>query len=369
MWLASFKLKEAESKAMEIFIKHYLFSAGIALLVSFLLTPLVRRLCLRMGWMDNPDWRKVNRRPMPRIGGLAIYAGFAVSLLYFILSGSASLDKTKVWGLLASSFVIFLVGFADDTQGLTPRRKLFYQICAAMVASLFGFTIMRVSNPFGTHIDAPAIIGIVLTVLWIVGFTNAINLLDGLDGLAAGVVAIISGSLFFAAVKANSPIVAAYAVILCASALGFLPYNFYPAKIFMGDTGSMVLGFVLALISIEGAQKGATLVTFFVPVVAMGVPAIDTGIAILRRLVRGNKIFEPDKEHIHHQLLYQEGSQREAVVKLYFLTLCFGLIAIGLSGMRGIWAFVALIITAIVTLRAVTNLGFLDFSKRKERKP
>ncbi|MFA5156290.1 MAG: MraY family glycosyltransferase [Candidatus Omnitrophota bacterium] len=335
--------------------------------VTFLLTPLVRLLSLKMGWMDYPDARRVNRKPMPRAGGIAIYVGFVVSLLFFAANAGISFHQVKFWGLLGSSFIIFLVGVADDTKGLSARRKLFYQLSAAMIASLAGFNIIRVSNPFGGHFDAPTLLGIGLTLFWIVGFTNAINLLDGLDGLAAGVGAIISGSLFFAAVKAGNPIVAVLSIALCGSALGFLPHNFYPAKIFMGDTGSMFLGFVISLISIEGAQKGATFVTFFVPIIAMGVPAIDTGIAILRRMIKGNKLFQPDKEHIHHQLLFQEGSQREAVVKLYFLTLCFGLIAIGLSGMQGIWAFIALIVTAIVTLRAVTNLGFLDFTKKKER--
>lgn len=351
-------------------VPDFLVTGGIAALATFLLTPLVRRLCLKMGWLDNPDWRKVNRTPMPRVGGIAIFLGFLAALVYLFIfccpAALATAGKGKVAGLVACSFIIALVGFADDTIGLTPRRKLFYQVCAALLASLFGYSIVRVTNPFGGHFDAPAVLGIALTVVWIVGFTNAINLLDGLDGLAAGVAAIIAGSLFFGAVKGDNRLIAMLAIALAGSALGFLPHNFYPAKIFMGDTGSMFLGFAIALISIEGAHKGATFVTFFVPVVAMGVPVIDTALAILRRLVLGRKVFAPDKEHIHHQLLFQEGSQREAVIKLYFLTLCFGLIAIGLSGMQGIWAFIAIIITALVTLRAVTNLGFLDFSKRKE---
>ena len=346
-------------------IKNYIIPFLLAAAVSFMLTPLVRRLCLKMGWLDNPDWRKVNRKPMPRLGGIAIFVGFILTMLFFLHRGELVVERTKIWGLMGSSFIIFLVGIADDIWGLAARRKLFFQVVAAMIASLFGYTIIKVSSPFGGHFDAPAILGMALTVFWIVGFTNAINLIDGLDGLAAGVVAIIAGTLFFAGIKGNMPLVALLSIALAGSALGFLPYNFYPAKIFMGDTGSMFLGFVIALISIQGAYKGATFVTFFVPIIAMGVPAIDTGLAILRRFVRGDKIFEPDKEHIHHQLLFQEGTQREAVLKIYFLTLCFGSIAIGLSGMRGTWAFVALVITAIVTLRAVSNLGFLDFSKKR----
>lgn len=346
-------------------IKSYFLTFLTAFAISFALTPLVRRLSMKMKWMDNPNYRKINRKPMPLMGGLAIYSGFVISLLFVIFKSSLVTNPYKLWGLLASSFIIVLVGLADDIKGLTPRRKLFYQIAAAGIAYLFGFTIIKVSTPLGGAFHAPVLIGMGLTIFWIVGFTNAVNLLDGMDGLAAGVIAIISGSLFLAALKTNMPIVAILSIGLIGSTLGFLPYNFYPAKIFMGDTGSMFLGFVLALITIEGTFKGATFITFFVPVIAMGVPVLDTGLSILRRLIKGNGVFRPDKQHIHHKLLLQEGSQRDAVIKLYFLTLCFGSIAIGLSGMKGIWAFVGIILTVLATLRLVVRFDFAGFNKKE----
>lgn len=347
--------------------KYYLATFLIAAGITYLLTPLVRRLSLRMGWLDKPNWRKINRKPMPLLGGVAIYLGFVISMLLLISKTPFTYSAHKLLGLLGSSLIIFLVGIEDDTKGLTPRRKLFYQVIAAAIAFLFGFEIIKVSHPFGGVFQIPILISMAITVFWIVGFTNAVNLMDGLDGLASGVVAIIAGSLFFASLRGNNPIAAILSIGLAGSALGFLPYNFYPAKIFMGDTGSMFLGFILALVSIEGAYKGATFVTFFIPIIAMGVPVVDTWLAIFRRLVKGNGVFHADKEHVHHKLLFREGSQREAVITLYFLTACFGSIAIALSRMGGVWAFFAIVITAILTLRWAINSDFFDFIKEIDK--
>lgn len=342
-------------------LKYYLFIFMIAAGVSYLLTPLMRRLSIKMGWLDNPNWRKINNRPMPLLGGVAIYTGIVLSLLLFILTKKVDFQAQKILGLLGSSFVIFLVGIQDDTGFLSARRKFIYQIIAASIAYLFGYHIIEVSDIFGGSFQAPAIISMGLTIFWIVGFTNAINLMDGLDGLAAGVTAIISGSLFFSAVRNDHLIPAVLAVALAGGALGFLRHNFYPAKIFMGDCGSMTLGFMLALISIEGAYKGTTFVTLCIPAIAMALPAMDTLLSILRRLAKGRGIFKADKEHIHHKMLVYEGSQKEAVLKLYLLTGSFGLIATALSRMKGIWAFLAIALTAVLALRWIINSKFLDF--------
>ena len=304
---------------------------------------------------------------MPLMGGLAIYTGFAISLLFVIFKEPFRIDLDKFWGLLAGSLIIILIGFVDDVKGLSARRKLFYQIAASTMVVFRGYAIVKVTSPSGHPFSVPIFVGFGLSIFWIVGFTNAVNLMDGLDGLAAGVSAIIAASLFFAAVRTNSPTVAILAIALAGSTLGFLPFNFYPAKIFMGDTGSMFLGFVLALISMEGAYKGATFITMMIPIVAMGVPVVDMGLSIIRRLIKGNGVFKADKEHIHHKLLFREGSQKEAVVILYFLTTCFGMIAIALSRLQGLWAFSALIITAILTLRWIVNSGFIDFLEEKQR--
>lgn len=346
--------------------KDYILVFFIAFCLSFLLTPLVKLASRKMGWLDYPNWRKMNKDPVPLMGGLAIYIGFVISLLSVMFKNPFRDNLYKFWGLLAGSFIIVLIGFVDDVNGLSARRKLFYQITASAIAVLMGYAIFKVTNPLGESFSVSSFISFGISLFWIVGFINAINLIDGLDGLAAGVSAIISASLFFAAVRSNSPIVAILAIALAGSILGFLPFNFYPAKIFMGDTGSMFLGFVLALISMEGTYKGATFITMMIPIVAMGVPVVDTGLSIIRRLIKGNGIFKADKEHIHHKLLVREGSPREAVVILYFLTACFGMIAIALSRLQGIAALFALIITAILTLRWIVNSGFMDFLEEKK---
>jgi UDP-GlcNAc:undecaprenyl-phosphate GlcNAc-1-phosphate transferase len=346
--------------------KMYFLSFLVAASVACLSTPLVRLISLKMGWLDQPNWRKMNRIPVPLLGGVAIYLGFLASILLFIYKQPLTSDVYRLIGVMGSSLIIVLAGIADSIKGLSALRKLFYQIAAATMVSLFGFTIMKVSSPFGGSFHVSEIVSIALTVIWIVGFINAINLLDGLDGLASGVVVIISGSLFFTAIKTNNPLAAILAIAICGSSLGFLPHNFYPAKIFMGDSGSMLLGFILALISIEGAFKGATFTAVLIPVIAMAIPFIDTGLAIIRRILSGKGIMKADKEHIHHRLLFREGSQTKAVLTLYWLTFSFGLISIALSGMKGIWAFFAILITIILTLRWLKNSKLLDFERQKE---
>jgi UDP-GlcNAc:undecaprenyl-phosphate GlcNAc-1-phosphate transferase len=198
--------------------------------------------------------------------------------------------------------------------------------------------------------------GIVLTVIWIVVITNAINLLDGLDGLAAGITAIVAFTLFLATIRINFPLVTLLSLVLAGSAIGFLPYNFHPAKIFMGDCGSMFLGFTLSAISIAGYGKGVVGVTLFVPIIAMGVPLLDTFLTIVRRIRNRVPVFRADKGHIHHRLLKTNVSQRKTVVSLYFLTGCLGLIAISFMDLRGIYAIVALVLTGIIIFKWVKGI-------------
>ena len=342
----------------------YLFVFFIALGISYLLTPLIRLLSLKMGWMDKPNYRKINVKPMPLLGGLAIFLSFTSALLIFHAIRPNFMLPLKFWGLLAGCSIIVLAGIVDDVFYLSPRRKLFYQVSAALIAYAYGFSIVSVSEPIGGHFQAPMLLSIFLTVLWIVGFTNAVNLLDGLDGLAAGVSAIVAATLFFAGIKGHNMAIAVLSIALAGSALGFLRHNFYPAKIFMGDTGSMLLGFTLALISIEGAYKSSTFFAIFIPIIAMGLPFIDTGLSILRRILSGKKIFSADKEHVHHKLLLIEGHQKDAVLTLYMLSISFGFIAVALTGMRGIWAISAVIITIILTIQWAKSFGLLDFFKK-----
>jgi UDP-GlcNAc:undecaprenyl-phosphate GlcNAc-1-phosphate transferase len=346
-------------------IKFYLLAFFAAFGASTILTPVVRALSLKMGWLDKPNWRKMNKKPVPLLGGLAIYAGFMLALLLCIHYQPFSDNILRLIGVITGSLIIVLAGVLDDTKGLTAMVKLLFQIAAAVTVYLFGFSIVKVSGLFGGSFHIPEIVGMGLTVFWIVGFTNAVNLLDGLDGLSSGVVAIISASLFFTAFKIQSPVMALLAIAICGSALGFLPYNFYPAKIFMGDSGSLLLGFILSIIAIQGAYKGATLISVLVPVIAMAIPVTDTALAIIRRTLAGKGIMKADKDHIHHRLLIREGSQKKAVLTLYGLTLSFGLIAIAVSGMEGIWAFFAILITVLLTLRWLKNSKLLDFEREK----
>jgi UDP-GlcNAc:undecaprenyl-phosphate GlcNAc-1-phosphate transferase len=345
--------------------KTYLFIFLIAFGISYLLTPLIRILSLKMGWLDKPNYRKINTKPMPLLGGLAIFISYASALLIFHALRPNFMLPLKFWGLLSSCSIIVMAGLVDDIFYLSPRRKLFYQVCAAMIAYAYGFNIILVSGPIGGHFQVSMFLSFFLTVFWIVGFTNAVNLLDGLDGLAAGVSGIVSMTLFFAGIKGHNPIIAILSIPLAGSALGFLRHNFYPAKIFMGDTGSMFLGFTLALISIEGSYKGSTFFAIFIPIIAMGLPFVDTGLSILRRILSGKKIFTADKEHVHHKLLMIEGHQKKAVLTLYMLTISFGLIAVALTGMRGIWAFSAIVITGILTIQWAKSFGLFDFFNKK----
>lgn len=352
---------------MKTMFIYYFFIFLIAWASSFILTPFIRYLSIKRGWLDKPDSRKVNKEPVPLLGGVAIYLGFFISLVFFIFQEPFLKYLDKFLGIILSCLIIVLTGIEDDLKGLSPRRKLFFQIVGALSAVMFGFLILKVSHPLGGSFKIPSFLSIAITVFWIVGLTNAMNLLDGLDGLASGVGGIIALVLFVTALKGGNYFVGSLALALVGGILGFLPYNFYPAKIFMGDTGSMCLGFLLSLISIEAAHKASIFVTLLIPIVAMGLPVVDTALSILRRLVKGENIFSPDKEHIHHRLLQEEGSQRKVVLKLYFLTFSFGLIAVSFSGMRGYWLIFSLLLTGIFTFRWVVNAGFLDFEEYIEK--
>ncbi|TDA68690.1 MAG: undecaprenyl/decaprenyl-phosphate alpha-N-acetylglucosaminyl 1-phosphate transferase [Clostridia bacterium] len=292
--------------------------------VVLLLTPTVRRLAVYLGAVDMPAARKVHRQPIPRLGGLAIYGGF---LLVLLLSRPWA---PPVTGLTLGSTLIVLVGIWDDCRELSAKVKLAAQVAAAVVVVVFGIRVDFFTNPFDGLIFLGALAAPV-TVIWIVGITNALNLIDGLDGLAGGTAAIAAVTVAVVAWMEGQPTAAFYALALSLCALGFLRYNFFPAKIFMGDTGSMFLGFNLAILAIMGLTKTATIISFLVPVVILGWPIIDTFWAILRRYRNHQPIMAPDKQHLHHQLLNLGLSQRQAVLVVYILDGCLGACAILLN--------------------------------------
>lgn len=343
-------------------VRYFLTTFFISGAVAIILTPLIRKVAIALGIVDKPGGRKVHRKNMPTLGGIAIAAGFFAGTVvaFQALPGAMDRFSLKFSGLCVASVIILALGVIDDIRPLKAKIKFLIQILAASILIACGFVVGEVTIPFVGKIPL-GFFGIIFSVLWVVGITNAINLLDGLDGLAAGVSGIASFFIFISAVEQHDYVVAFLAFALAGACVGFLPFNFYPARIFMGNPGSMFLGFMLAAISIVTFQKSSTIITLFIPVIALGVPIIDTGLAIVRRLAKGRRIFQADKEHIHHKLLFREESQRRVVLSLYFLSTCFGMIALSFKGIKGFYAVIALLIVILVTYKWMRDSGFLDF--------
>ena len=302
----------------------------VAALISFSATPVVMVLANKIGAMDVPkDKRRMHKKPIPRIGGLAIFYGFIISVLCF------GVIDTEMTGILIGSVIIVTVGFVDDIKALPAWLKLIFQIAAAAVVVYSGVRIefLRSYTLFGgehlgiqglNHWSIPA------TIIWIVGITNAVNLIDGLDGLAVGVSSIVSMSMVALILILQEPGLNV-AILMAAAAgagFGFLPYNFNPAKIFMGDTGSTFLGFMLACSSIQGFFKVYALVSFVIPILILGLPIFDTGFAIIRRLFKGQSPMKPDRGHLHHRLLDYGFTHRQTVAILYTMTAALCLAAV-----------------------------------------
>jgi UDP-GlcNAc:undecaprenyl-phosphate/decaprenyl-phosphate GlcNAc-1-phosphate transferase len=290
---------------------------AVAFVASILLTPLVRKLAFRIGAVDRPNYRKVHVSVMPRIGGLAIIGGFIVG--YLLLTPA----DEHATGILIGALIIVITGFLDDMLEITAKAKIAGQLAAAIVVVTWGgLQIEFINLPFGGIIEF-GFLSIPVTILWIVGITNAINLLDGLDGLAAGVSTIALISLSIMAMLMGDMFVVATTAILAASSLGFLFYNFYPAKIFMGDTGALFLGFMISVLALLGF-KNVTFISLVIPVIILGVPISDTFFTIVRRIRMKQPISKPDKSHLHHSLLNAGFSHRQSVLIIYAFAALFG---------------------------------------------
>jgi len=317
-------------------VERYIGPFICALIISAILTPLVRKLALTMVVLDQPGERKVHRNPVPLWGGLAIFLAFLFTAKIF------AVGFAEFGGIVVAATVVTVLGLIDDVRPLSAAVKFGGQTLAALILVLMGTKIEFLTNPFGGMIYL-GWWGIPLTILWVVSITNMVNLIDGLDGLAAGVAAIAGAALFIVAAGKGQTVMALLAAILTGSALGFLPYNFNPAKIFMGDTGSMFLGFILAAISVEGALKGATTIALTIPLLVLGVPFFDTLFAIVRRYREGRPIYKADRGHLHHRLLDMGFSQRTAVLVVYGLSISLGVTAIFLSRFDDFGSFIAVI--------------------------
>lgn len=320
----------------------YAFTFLVALAVTFVLTPVVKDFAIRIGAVDKPDARKVHHGLIPRLGGLAIYVGFMVSVI-------ATIGFTyEMVGIMVGATFLIAVGIADDVYSLPPKVKLLGQIIAAAIpVVIFNINIEWIDVPRLGIIYLPEIISLPLTIFWIIGFVNTVNLIDGLDGLAAGIATIASIAIALLAFQMGQWVAAAAMVAMTGACLAFLQYNFNPAKIFMGDTGSMFLGYIISAVSVMGSMKTVATAVLIVPLLALTVPITDTLLAIVRRKSSGVPIFSPDKNHLHHRLLAKGLNQKQVVLVMYALTAffsCTALIVIHLS----LWIGIAIVAIALV---------------------
>jgi len=323
-------------------------AAVTAFVVAFLFTPPVKKFAALVGAIDKPDGnRHIHDHPVPRMGGLAIFLGFILAILVF---GDIS---TQVMGMLIGSVIIVLMGAVDDIVNLSPWVKLGAQILAALAAIRSGIIINVLSNLnflSETTFVQLGVLGHPLTLLWIVGCTNAVNLIDGLDGLAAGVSAISSFSMLVVALFVSEPAVAILLAALAGACLGFLPYNLNPAKIFMGDVGSQFLGYVLATVSVMGMFKFQAIVTFLIPVLALSVPLADTVFAFFRRIFRGQNPLRADRGHFHHRLMAMGLSQKQTVAVLYAVSASLGIFGVLLARPHTAVRIVCLVLVFAISL-------------------
>ncbi|WP_044749200.1 glycosyltransferase family 4 protein [Bacillus alveayuensis] len=302
-------------------ILNYILAFFISFSTAVISTPFVKSLAIRYGFVDKPNHRKVHTSLMPRLGGLAIVLGTVAGLIY-LTPESRFFPAIFIGGL-----IIVMIGILDDKFNLSPKVKFIGQLIAACIVVFSGLKIDFITFPFGEKIYIGAF-GYILAIFWIVGITNAINLIDGLDGLAGGVSAIAMSSILMMAVLNNQFLVISLTVVLIASTLGFLIFNFHPAKIFMGDTGALFLGYSISVISILGLLKSVTLFSLIVPIIILGIPIFDTFFAIVRRVLNKQKISSPDKSHLHHCLLAMGFSHRTTVLIIYGIGIFFGVSAI-----------------------------------------
>ncbi|EGK62758.1 UDP-N-acetylglucosamine:undecaprenyl-P N-acetylglucosaminyl 1-P transferase [Centipeda periodontii DSM 2778] len=340
----------------------------IALGMALILTPVVIAFARRTGALDKPDARKVHVRPIPRIGGIGIYAAFMVSILVQLVFVELTPEfMMSLIGLMVGGTIIVAIGIIDDYCDLPAKVKLLGQILAAVVLVVgFDVRIDFITDPLGDFIYLE-LFAIPATIFWIVGLTNTVNLIDGLDGLAAGVSSIAAITIFLVAMEEGIPFVAMVTAALAGAAVGFLYYNFNPARIFMGDTGSMFLGFMLAGISVVGAVKSAATIALIVPILALGLPILDTTFAIVRRMRNHRPIFKPDKGHLHHRLLAHGFTQKQAVLLMYVVSALFGLCALALTAVSMQAAILIILIVAAVVFIGARKLGILQMDVPQQK--
>lgn len=332
----------------------------LAVILGWVLTPWVRKQAFSWGAVDKPGARKVHKQPMPRIGGLAVYMAFVPSVLL-----SQQVDPPLL-GLLAGGTLVMVLGIVDDIKGLPAKVKLLGQIAAALAVIPFGIKVYYVTNPLSGNMLFLGWLAVPVTVFWIVAVTNAINLIDGLDGLAGGIsciaaltLAAVAWTQYYLFGVPGMTEVVLLALTFAAAVLGFLRHNFHPANIFLGDSGSMFLGFTLAVMSIISFTKSITAISVIIPLVILGIPLLDTFFAIVRRYHNHRPIFQPDKEHLHHQLMAMGLSHRQTVLVIYGVSLVLGASAVVLNVVSTDQAAVLLVILSAAAIWLANKVGVI----------
>jgi len=337
--------------------------AGLAAFVlALIFVPFAMKMAYKIGAVDKPNARKVHTKPMPRMGGLGIYLAYLVAVL-------ATQEITlQLVGLLLGSSILVVLGIFDDIKDLNAKFKLLMQILAAVIVMAMGVRIEFMTNVFGGGAIYLDILSLPITLIWIVGITNAINLIDGLDGLAAGVAIIASGSMAIVGWLSEQYFMASMAIILLGSTLGFLKYNFHPAKVFMGDTGSLFLGFNLSVLAIMGVAKSVTFISLAAPILVLGVPIFDTFFAILRRKMNHKPIFAADKDHLHHRLLSMGFSHRNTVLIIYAISFFLAASAVLITYLTTAEAVAVVAMVLTIILFGAGKLGVIAFSRTPKHK-
>ncbi|OGR13571.1 MAG: hypothetical protein A2341_10050, partial [Deltaproteobacteria bacterium RIFOXYB12_FULL_58_9] len=363
------KSSDSSPEALKMITVSIVFA--LSLVVALVLTPWVRRLALAIGAVDphGVTLRKVHDRTMPRLGGLAIVAAFLLPLLALLVADSSvgrifRSDMLKVIGLISGGLVITVLGVYDDLRGANAPQKFLVQFGVAIALVALGFQVSIISTPFDVTLEL-GIFGPVISVLWIVGLINAMNLIDGLDGLAGGVTFFASLTMLVIAWVNHNVLMMLFMGALSGATLGFLAFNFNPARIFMGDTGSMFLGYVIAVTSLQTNTKGPATVALLAPILALGLPLVDTLLAMGRRFSRGQSMFQADREHIHHRLVALGLSHRNAVLILYGLCLLLGFASLAIAFGNRLQSAVVLVAAVIAVVVIVRRLGYSVFPRHR----
>lgn len=320
----------------------------VCFIVSIIITPLVKKLAITIGAVDQPNDRKVHTNVMPRLGGLAIIFSSLLGILIFLP------DTLTILPIIVGATIITCVGVLDDLFGLAPKFKLSGQLLAAVVTVVGGVQIEFITLPFGDKIEFGHL-AIPLTIIWIVGITNAINLIDGLDGLAAGVSSIALLTISGMAISMGSTFIAVIGLVVLGSTLGFLFYNFHPARIFMGDTGALFLGYMISVLAVMGLFKNVALFSLIVPLLILAIPILDTIFAVIRRILLKKPLAVADKLHLHHCLLKLGFSHSQTVILIYVMSGFFSIAAVILTRTT-LWGSTFIIVTLLITIELIVEV-------------